>query len=112
MIIERLGLVARRENRKELQAALSYLLGPTRVEPGCVSCHLFQDVTNPNGFQFECLWETEAHFVRHVRSEIYRQLLILMELSAQVPSVQFHAVSDTKGLDFVRVNREQLTGEP
>jgi quinol monooxygenase YgiN len=110
MIIERLRLVARRENRKELQAALFFLLGPTRVEPGCMSCELFQDVCNPNGFQFESVWETEADFLRHLRSEIYRQLLILMELSAQAPRVQFHTVSETQGLGFVHTARGQLSG--
>ncbi len=106
MIIESLGLIARRENRRELQGALSFLLGPTRVESGCVSCHLYQDVSNPNGFRFECLWKTEADFVRHLRSEIYKQLLILMELSAEPPNVQFHVVSETQGLEFVHATRK------
>jgi len=107
MIIESLGLVARREDRRELQAALSFLLGPTRVESGCVSCHLYQDVSDPNGFQFECIWRTEADFVHHLRSEIYKQLLILMELSAEKPIVQFHTVSVTQGLEFVHTSRQQ-----
>ena len=111
MIIESLGLVARGENRKELQAALSFLLGPTRVESGCVSCHLYQDVLDPNGLHFECIWKTEADFVRHLRSDIYKQLLILMELSAEKPAVQFHRISGTHGLEFVHTSREQQLGQ-
>jgi quinol monooxygenase YgiN len=107
MIIESLGLVARRETRKELHAALSFLLGPTRVESGCLSCHLLQDLTNPNGLRFECLWTSEDDLIRHLRSEVYRQLLILMELSAETPSVKFHKVSETQGLEYVHAARQQ-----
>lgn len=110
MILERLGLVARRENRRELQAALSFLLGPTRVESGCLSSQLYQDSANPNAFQFECLWMTEEDLVRHLRSEIYRQLLILMELSAEEPIVQFHKISETCGMEFIHTVRNQETG--
>ena len=110
MIIESLSLVARRDNRKELQAALSFLIGPIRVESGCVSCHLYQDIVNPNSFHIECLWKSENDFVRHLRSEIYKQLLILMELGAEPPSVQFHTVSETQGMEFVHATRKQGRG--
>jgi quinol monooxygenase YgiN len=112
MIIESLGLVSRRETRRELQVALSFLLGPTRVESGCVSCHLYQDVVNPNGFRFECFWKTDLDFRRHLRSEIYRQLLILMELSAEPPIVQFHTVSDTQGMELVHATRQEPGPKP
>jgi quinol monooxygenase YgiN len=110
MIIESLGLVARRDSRRELRAALSFLLGPTRVESGCVACHLYQDVTDPNHFRLECLWSTEADFLRHLRSDIYRQVLILMELSAEPPRVQFHHVADTHGLELVHATRGHTPG--
>jgi len=110
MIIESLSLVARRENRRELQAALSYLLGPTRVEAGCVRCQLYQDVSNPNILQFECAWRTEADLLHHLRSEIYKQLLILLELSAEPPNVEFHTVSETHGLEFVHATRQKSPG--
>ena len=107
MIIESLCLVARRQNRRELHAALSFLLGPTRVEPGCVACHIYQDVTNLSRFHFECVWETEADLIRHLRSEIYKQVLILMELGAEPPSLQFHTVLKTRGMEVVGAARLQ-----
>ncbi|HTQ97992.1 MAG TPA: antibiotic biosynthesis monooxygenase family protein [Candidatus Acidoferrum sp.] len=110
MIIESLGLKARMENRKELQAALSFLLGPIRVESGCVDCNLYQDVTNPDGFRFVCLWKTQADLVRHLQSEIYRQLLTLMEFSVEPPSLEFHTVTETQGLELVHASRPQAYG--
>jgi quinol monooxygenase YgiN len=109
MIIESVDLLASPENHKELQTALSFPVGPTRVEFGCVSCHLYQNVCDPNGFRFECLWNTEADFVRHLRSDIYKQFLILMELSVEPPCVLFHTIFDTKGLELVHAARQQQT---
>lgn len=111
MIIESLGLVACRENRRELQVALSYLVGPTRVEAGCLRCQLCQDVSDPNILHFESVWKTKDDLLRHLRSEIYKQLLILLELSVEPPSVQFHTVSVTYGLEFVHANRQQEPGQ-
>lgn len=110
MIIESLQLVARRESRRELLAALSFLLGPTRVESGCVSCDLYLDGTNPNRFRFECIWKTEADLIWHLRSEIYKQLLILMELSVEKPIVQFHTISQTQGMELVHATRLHEAG--
>jgi quinol monooxygenase YgiN len=106
MIIETLCLVARRSSRRELETALCFLLGPTQVQAGCVACHLYQDLSNPNSFRFECVWQTEADLVSHLRSETYRQFLILMELSAEQPLVQFHTIANTQGLELVHATRK------
>ena len=107
MIIESLGLVAHRNSRKELEATLSFLMNPLRAEAGCVTCHLFQDTVDPNSFRFECIWDSEADLIRHLRSEIYRHFLFLMELCVEQPIVQFHSVADTRGLELVHATRLQ-----
>jgi len=107
MIIESVSLVARPDNRRELELGLSFLLGPIRVEAGCLSCNLFEDVTDLNQFRFECLWDSADDLLRHLRSGVYRQLLILIEMSAAAPSVQFHTISVTQGLEYVEAAREQ-----
>ena len=53
----------------------------------------------------KCLWNTESEFLRHLRSDIYRQLLILMELSTEPPQVKFHHVAETHGLELVHATR-------
>lgn len=111
MIIESLCLVARPDDRRELQAALSFLLGPVRVEAGCLSCQLYQNATNPDVFYLECAWKSKEHLIAHLRSDNYRQLLILMESGAEPPWVQFHTVSATHGLELVHSSRQHETGQ-
>ena len=106
MIIESVGVSVSLSKREELGRGLSSLLGPTRVEAGCVDCRLYQDVTDPNKFRLETLWRTEDDLERHVRSEGYKKLLFLMELGAEPPSIEFHEVSQTRGLEFIEEVRQ------
>jgi quinol monooxygenase YgiN len=87
--------------------ALRSVLGPARVEPGCLSCHLYEDVEVPGSFTLVEDWVSQADFERHLRSEAYRQLLLLMELSPEAPLIQFHSVSGTDGLDVILAARSR-----
>jgi quinol monooxygenase YgiN len=106
MIIESVGVIGSSHQHDELGRGLRSLLGPMRVEAGCVDCHLFQDSTNPNAFRLEAYWRTEEDLTQHVRSEVYKKLLFLMEMGAEPPTIEFHEISQTRGLDFIQMVRQ------
>jgi quinol monooxygenase YgiN len=85
--------------------ALRSVVGPTRVEPGCLFCHLYEDVEIAGSFTLVEDWESPRAFERRLRSEAYRRLLLLMELSPQAPVIQFHSVSSTAGMDAILAAR-------
>ena len=87
--------------------ALRSVVGPTRVEPGCLSCHLYEDLEIAGSFTLVEDWASPAHFERRLRSEAYRQLLLLMELSPEAPVIQFHSVSSTAGMDAILAARSR-----
>ena len=105
MIIELLGFVTPPDIRTDLYKALYSSLGPTRVTPGCVGCRLYQD-SDTNTHYLESRWETSEDLIRHIRSDEYKRLLLLMELGAEAPSIEFFKVSDVKGLDFIKAARQ------
>lgn len=107
MILERIVVVVSPKKREDLRRAFSSLLGPTCVEPGCISCDLYQQTGNPNRFCLETRWESDQHLIRYLRSERYKNLLILLELSSEPPLVEFHDVVETKGMEFIRAVREE-----
>ena len=107
MIIEQVGIVSSPVGSEELRRALAALVGPTKVEPGCICCSLYTVAGRPNKFFFETRWRSEAELVKHLRSEQYRKLLILIELSNQPPVVEFHEVSKTQGLELVAAVRQE-----
>ena len=106
MIIESVGVVGTSGKREELGRGLRSLLGPMRAEAGCIGCRLFQDSMNPSAFQLEACWRTEDDLALHVRSEVYKKLLFLMEMGTEPPSIEFHEVFQTRGLDFIQSVRQ------
>src|SRR5580700_1265574 len=107
MVIERIAILVAPEKREDLRRAFSSLLGPTGVEPGCISCDLFQEAGNLNRFCLETRWKSDQELIRHLRSEQYRNLLILLEVSSEPPLIEFHDVVETKGLELVRAVRQE-----
>ena len=107
MIIESVGFIGPLHKHEDLGKGLRSLVGPIRSEAGCVDCRLFQDALNPNVFQLEAYWKAEDDLERHVRSETYKKLLFLMELSIEPPMIEFHEVSQTRGMDFIQSIRQR-----
>ena len=107
MIIELVGIVAPPEKREELGRALSYLIGPTQVEPGCLSCLLYQDWLDANVIYIESRWETLNDLTRHICSDAYKRLLLLMELGAEPPAIEFFTVTEVRGLKFIETVRRK-----
>jgi quinol monooxygenase YgiN len=107
MIIEQMGIAVPRGKRQELGSALSSFVGPTQVEPGCLGCHLYRNWTNQDELKFETRWSNEDDLIRHLRSDAYKKILLLMELSSTPPKIEFFAVVKAQGLDLVHTVREQ-----
>lgn len=109
MIIELVGIVASPKNRTELGKALASLLEPTRAEPGCLSCLLYQNWSDANVLYIESRWATLDNLIHHICSDRYKWLLLLMELGVERPTIEFLTVSEVKGLDFIEANRQYQT---
>lgn len=105
MVIEQLSISAPGDLRQKLGSALASLMGPTQVQPGCLSCRVFEDWQCPGEFRIEANWESEQDLTRHLQSDAYKSLLLLMELSPTSPIVAFYTVEKVRGLDLVEEAR-------
>ncbi len=105
MILSTVRITAAPGQEDNIAITLVSLLGPTRVEPGCADCNLFADVTADNVWVLQSHWRNWEDLNRHLRSDRYRQVLALMELSAAPPDVKFHVVSQTVGIEHVQAIR-------
>jgi quinol monooxygenase YgiN len=106
MIHTAVTIIAPLGQRDGILRALRSLVCPTRVEPGCLRCRLYEDVEDAGAFTLVEEWSTGEAFERRLRSEPYRQLLLLMELSAGPPEVRFYPVFDVMGIEAVHAARE------
>src|SRR5262245_63813308 len=105
MIIELISIVTPPEKLEELGDGLHSFLDMTKEEPGCNSATLYQDWMDANVLYLEFRWETVSDLIQHIRMDRYKRLLLLMELGAEPPVIEFLTVSDVKGLDFIKAIR-------
>ncbi len=105
MIIVTLRINVPGNRRKEILDSARLIVGPTKVKPGCISCGLFQDMNDPDAILFVEEWGTRENLEQHIKSESYRIILSLMELSDEAPEIKMYTISKTEGLEAIEAVR-------
>jgi len=105
LIIESLRIVVRPAKVEEVRRAFAAWIGPTQVESGCMNLRIFQETGQPHSFCYQAQWQNQVDLIRHLQSEHYKRLLVLMDLGEEPPVVEFHTVTETKGLDLIQQAR-------
>ena len=101
MIIVTLRMTVRPGRRHDLADTIRGMLESTRVERGCISYCLYEDIENKNIFVLVEEWKTRDDLEKHVRTGNYRRLLALMDLLSEPPELQFNTVSQTAGMELL-----------
>lgn len=91
----------------ELVQALRSVMRPARAEKGFINCQLYFDAENRSTICYEERWTTREDFAEQVRSPRFTRLLDLMEFAKEQPSLEFHFVSETRGLEYVAEVRDE-----
>ena len=89
----------------EVIGILAPLAERTKAERGCLGCHLYRDALEEAVLTLEATWASEADLERHLRSQDYRQLLLVMELAQVPPEVRFDRVLHSTGFETVEQAR-------
>ena len=100
-MIVTLRMTVRPGRRNDLAETIRGMLEPTRVERGCISYCLYEDIENKNTFVLVEEWKTRDDLEKHVRTDNYRRLLVLMDLLSEPPQLQFNTVSQTAGMELL-----------
>ena len=101
MIQATLKMIVRPERRGDLLATFRGMLEPARVERGCLSYRLYEDVENRNAFILLEEWATQEDLERHISKDNQRHLLTLMDLLSEQPDLRYNTVSHTAGMDLI-----------
>jgi quinol monooxygenase YgiN len=101
MIIEIVRIFVPRKRKQEFGRALASLIGPIQVQQGCLNCRVSESCDGEEFLQVEARWENRADLILHLRSDVYKQLLLLMELGTAPPVMEFFTVVEIRGLDLV-----------
>ena len=100
-ILVTLKMIVHPERRSDLLETMRGMLEPARVERGCLSYCLYEDVEDRNTFILVEEWATQKDIERHISKDNNRRLLALMDLLSEQPELQFNTVSHTAGMDLI-----------
>lgn len=93
------------KRRKEVLDALCRFKKLAEISGGNLSCSITRDVGERNTIFYWEEWQTREDLERHLDSPKYRQLLEIIELSAQKPEIRFFTVEKMEGLEVVETVR-------
>ena len=101
MVVFTLALSLPAAKRAELMRAITAHIGPTHVQPGCLRCHLSQDVKDPARIFLVEEWESQTSLDASLRSDNFRGILAAIEESHEPPRIQFDTVAMRSGIEVV-----------
>ena len=101
MVISTLRILTAPKSRAEVVRTLTAQLGPTRVQPGCHRCDLYQDIENRETVTLVEEWESQAQLDLRLRSDDYRSVLAAIEMAQEQPAIHFDTVTRRAGLEIV-----------
>jgi quinol monooxygenase YgiN len=107
MHIVTLRIKAPRNRRKDFLDAARLVVGPTQVQPGCISCRFYQDVDDPDAVFLVEEWKTRKELDHHLKSDRYRIILSLVDMSEKPPEFKLSTISKTEGLEALEVIRSK-----
>jgi len=83
-----------------------------RDEPGCLSCHIYGDLQEKNVLMFEEVWRSEKDLDLHLRSDEYRNLLLVLEMALKQPEIKFYTISSSTGMETIEKARGATESTP
>ncbi|MBP1599821.1 MAG: Antibiotic biosynthesis monooxygenase [Acidobacteria bacterium] len=81
-----------------------------RDEPGCISCHIYEDLQEKNVLMLKEVWTSAEDLDRHLRSDEYRNLLLILELALEQPEIRFDTISSSTGIETIEKARDVIVG--
>jgi quinol monooxygenase YgiN len=105
MILATLRMAIPLSKRGEALKILKSMVARNQAQPDCVFSRICEDVLEDNVLQFEEMWRSEEELERHLRSEKYREVLLVMEMALKHPEVRFNTVSTSTGMETIEKAR-------
>ena len=90
------------DKQREAFEILSSLGKDTQLDPTCISYRLYRGVNEVRAIMVEELWENDAAVLRHLKSDTYRRVLLVVEMAEQPPEIRFDTITSTSGIETIK----------
>jgi len=89
------------DDREPVWKFLEGVLGPTRVQPGCLGCTLASE-SNPEALLYMETWESLEDLLSRLQSVEFGKVLEAMESSACEPEFAVFELTNQQGLELIQ----------
>jgi quinol monooxygenase YgiN len=93
--------------QSEALEILGNVCSQIQFEPNCISSQLYRGVDEARAIMVEELWESYQDIQRHLQSEAYRRLLMVIEMADEPPDIRFDTIADSSGVEIIENARKQ-----
>jgi len=93
------------EKQNEAIEILGSMIEETQFEPGCVSCRLYRGVEDTRVIMFEELWTSDQDVQRHLQSDKYHRILLVIEMAEEPPEIRFDTIAHSTGVESIEKAR-------
>jgi quinol monooxygenase YgiN len=107
MVHARIRMVMPPNKRVEALRILMSVTERTRIEPGCISCRIYQDVADKHIILIDESWANKEDLERHLCSEDYLKILLVIEMAVETPEIRFDTIARSTGVDTIRKARNR-----
>lgn len=106
MIVASIKMVVSPEKRQKVVNLIRPIIEPTLVQPGCLSCRIYQDANSEDLLIYEEIWQDQEMLDQHIRSESYENILAAMDLASQSPKIHFNTIAHSDGIEVIYAARK------
>jgi quinol monooxygenase YgiN len=105
MILASIRITIPPRNHGEALKILGSIAELCRDYPGCISCNVYGDLQEENVLMLEEVWRSEEDMDIHLRSDEYRNLLLVLEMARKQPEIRFDTISSSTGIETIEKAR-------
>jgi quinol monooxygenase YgiN len=105
MILATIRMNIPREKHGEALKILRSVAELCKDDPGCLKCHIYGDLQDRKVIMFEEVWGFQEDLDLHLRSDEYRNLLLLLDVALKQPEIKFDTVSNSTGIETIEKAR-------
>jgi quinol monooxygenase YgiN len=97
------------EKQAEALDILGSMTEQIQFEPGCIGRWLYRGVEDVRAILLEELWMSDEDVQRHLRSDKYRKILLVVEMAAEPPEIRFDTIAHSTGVETIAEARTHST---
>lgn len=101
MILSTIRMTVPQKKRDEVLNILKLMAEQCSNNVCCLSYHIYEDLQEKNVLLLEAVWSADEHLKLHIRSDGFRDLLRILEMSLKQPEIRFDAISKSTGIETI-----------